>query len=79
MKILVNFLIFFFITSNINASNFTLKKITNLNEPWGSTFINNHELLITKFQEAHIYLEKLDKYDITTDYFNSEMLKFINL
>ena len=48
MKILVNFLIFFFITSNINASNFTLKKITNLNEPWGSTFINNHELLITE-------------------------------
>ena len=41
--------------------------------------INNHNLLLARFNKAHIYLEKLDKYDITTDYFNSEMLKFINL
>ena len=48
MKILISFLIFFFITSSLNAANFTLKKITNLNEPWGSTFINNQELLVTE-------------------------------
>ena len=48
MKILISFLIFFFITSNLNATNFALKKITNLNEPWGSTFINNQELLVTE-------------------------------
>ena len=48
MKILINFLIIFFISINLNASDFTLKKITNLNEPWGSTFLNNHELLITE-------------------------------
>ncbi len=48
MKILINFLIIFFISINLNASDFTLKKITNLNEPWGSTFLNNNELLITE-------------------------------
>ena len=48
MKILINFLFFFFITSNLNAVNFTLKKIVNLNEPWGSTFINDQELLVTE-------------------------------
>ncbi len=48
MKILINFLFFFFITSNLNAVDFTLKKIINLNEPWGSTFINNQELLVTE-------------------------------
>ena len=48
MKILINFLFFFFITSNLNAVNFTLKKIINLNEPWGSTFINDQELLVTE-------------------------------
>ena len=48
MKILINFLIIFFISINLNASNFTLKKITDLNEPWGSTFLNNNELLITE-------------------------------
>ena len=48
MKILINFLIIFFISINLNASDFTLKKITSLNEPWGSTFLNNNELLITE-------------------------------
>ena len=48
MKILINFLFFFLITTNLNAVNFTLKKITNLNEPWGSTFINDRELLVTE-------------------------------
>ena len=48
MKILINFLFFFFITSNLNAVNFTLKKIINLNEPWGSAFINDQELLVTE-------------------------------
>ena len=48
MKIFINFLIIFFISINLNASDFTLKKILNLNEPWGSTFLNKNELLITE-------------------------------
>ena len=46
-KILIFFL-FFFITNPLKASEFTLKNIVNLNEPWGSTFINKEELLIAE-------------------------------
>ena len=48
MKIIINFIIFFFITTNLFAGNFTLKKIVNLNDPWGSTFISDKEILITE-------------------------------
>ena len=48
MKIINNFIIFFFITTNLFAGNFTLKKIVNLNDPWGSTFISDKEILITE-------------------------------
>ena len=48
MRNLLSFFIFFFIITNLNASDFNLKKILDLNEPWGSTFINNEELLITE-------------------------------
>jgi len=40
--------------------------------------INNKELLIKKMKEANEYLKKIDKHDISMNYFNSEMLKFIN-
>ncbi len=30
------------------AENLIFKKIVDLNDPWGSTFINNNELLITE-------------------------------
>ena len=40
--------------------------------------INNKELLIKKMKEANEYLKKINKHDISMNYFNSEMLKFIN-
>ena len=46
-KILIFFL-FFLITYPLKANEFTLRNIVDLNEPWGSTFINNQELLITE-------------------------------
>jgi len=61
MKILINFLIIFFISINLNASDFTLKKITNLNEPWGSTFLNNNELLITEKSGKILIVNLKDK------------------
>ena len=61
MKILINFLIIFFITINLNASDFTLKKITSLNEPWGSTFLNNNELLITEKSGKILIVNLKDK------------------
>ena len=61
MKILINFLIIFFISINLNASDFTLKKITSLKEPWGSTFLNNNELLITEKSGKILIVNLKDK------------------
>ena len=42
-------LIFFLFFSSISYSDeYSLTKITKLEEPWGSTFINNDELIITE-------------------------------
>ena len=41
-------IIFIFFSTNSKATNFNLKKILNLNEPWGSTFLNENELLVTE-------------------------------
>ena len=43
------FILLVFIFSNIaNAKNFNFKKITDLKDPWGSTFIDENNLLITE-------------------------------
>ena len=47
MKIIFIFLIFFF--SNIaSAQNLNFKKIIDLNDPWGSTFIDEKNILVTE-------------------------------
>ena len=46
-KILLLLVLFFF-PSQLCAGEFKLKKIVNLNEPWGSSFINENELIITE-------------------------------
>ena len=47
MKII--FILFIFIFSNIvNAENLNFKKLVDLNDPWGSTFIDKNNLLITE-------------------------------
>ena len=47
MKII--FILLIFIFSNIaNAENFNLKKIIDLKDPWGSTFIDKNNILITE-------------------------------
>jgi len=40
--------LFFYLTSIVEAKEFNLKKIISLDEPWGSTFVNDTELLITE-------------------------------
>ena len=40
--------LFFYLTSIVEAKEFDLKKIISLEEPWGSTFISDTELLITE-------------------------------
>ena len=75
MKILINFLFFFFITTNLNALNFTLKKIINLNEPWGSTFINDKELLVTE-KSGKIKLINLNNRNIKVIDHNLKVLEY---
>ena len=41
--------------------------------------INYPNIMIDKYTEAHQYLRKLDKSDITHQHFNSELLRLINL
>ena len=43
------FILLIFIFPNIaNAENFNFKKIVDLKDPWGSTFVNENSLLITE-------------------------------
>ena len=47
MKII--FILLIFIFPNIaSAKNFNFTKIVNLNAPWGSTFIDDNNILITE-------------------------------
>ena len=46
MRIII--ILFIFLCTNLEATEFSLKKILNLNEPWGSTFLNENEFLITE-------------------------------
>ena len=47
-KIVLVILFIFSFTSISQSENFNLKKIASLAKPWGSTFINDRELLITE-------------------------------
>ena len=58
------FILFIFIFSNIaNAKNFNLKKLVDLKDPWGSTFIDENNLLISEKSGA-IKLFNLDNKNI---------------
>ena len=48
MKQFLSFTIFFILISSLNASEYNLKKIIKLKEPWGSTFLDKEKLLITE-------------------------------
>ena len=43
--LLILFLLF---SSNSYSQNYSFKKITKLEEPWGSSFISNEEIIITE-------------------------------
>ena len=48
-RFFISILFIFLISINISiAENFNLEKILDLNDPWGSTFVNNNEILITE-------------------------------
>ncbi len=70
--ICLNFLLIF---SYSNASTLSFKKIVNLNEPWGSTFLNDNELLITE-KSGEIKLVNLKTKNITKINHNLEVLEY---
>ena len=73
IKIFVVIIIFF--CSNLNATEFNLKKILNLNEPWGSSFINENELLITE-KSGIIKIINLKKKEISIIDHNLNVLEY---
>ena len=68
-------LIFFFISfsSKSLGENFNFKKIVTLDEPWGSSFINNDELIITEktgqIKIVNIYSKKIKNIEHNLNYF----------
>ena len=62
MKIIFILLIFFF--SNLaNAQSFNFKKIENLKNPWGSTFVDQNNILVTE-KGGYIKLINIENKDI---------------
>ena len=53
--------LFFFINQPILADNFKLEKLTNLNQPWSLTFINENEILISEKSGSLILYNKKSK------------------
>ena len=47
-KNILTIVILFFFSSILQAEEFKLKKIVNLAKPWGSSFVNENELIITE-------------------------------
>jgi len=41
-------IVFFLVSSQCFSENYKFKRITDLDDPWGSTFINNSEIIITE-------------------------------
>ena len=75
-KVIKYFLsIFFFLlfSSKSFSENFTFKKLTDLNDPWGSSFINNEELIITektgKIKIVNIISEEVYEVEHYLNYF----------
>ena len=48
LKKLLLVIIFYFFSSVLQADEFKFKKIVNLDEPWGSSFINENEIIVTE-------------------------------
>jgi len=46
--IFLSIIIFFSKVSFSYSVNFTFQKLADLNDPWGSSFINNEELIVTE-------------------------------
>ena len=68
-KKIILLLIFCFFSSQLHAEKFKLKKIVSLDEPWGSSFINENEIIITekKGKIKLININSREIFEITHD------------
>ena len=48
IKYFLSIFFFFLFSSKSFSENFTFKKLADLNDPWGSSFISDEELIITE-------------------------------
>jgi len=73
IKYFLSIFFFFLFSSKSFSENFTFKKLADLNEPWGSSFINNEELIITektgKIKIVNIISEEVYEVEHNLNYF----------
>ena len=73
VKYFISIFFFLIFSSKSFSENFTFKKLADLNEPWGSSFINNEELIITektgKIKIVNIISEEVYEIEHNLNYF----------
>ena len=66
-------ILFLFFSTNGYSQNYSFKKITKLEEPWGSSFISDEELIITektgKIKIVNIISEEIYEVEHNLNYF----------
>ena len=73
IKYFLSIFFFFLFSSKSYSENFTFQKLVDLNDPWGSSFINNEELIITektgKIKIVNIISKKVHEVEHNLNYF----------
>ncbi len=73
VKYFLSIFFFFLFSSKSLSENFTFKKLADLNDPWGSSFINDDELIITektgKIKIVNIITEEVNEVEHNLNYF----------
>ena len=73
IKYFLSIFFFFLLSSKSFSENFTFKKLADLNDPWGSSFISDDELIITektgKIKIVNIISEKIYEVKHNLNYF----------
>ena len=73
IKYFFSIFFFFLFSSKSFSENFTFKKLADLNDPWGSSFVNDKELIITektgKIKIVNIISEEVYEVEHNLNYF----------
>ena len=81
IKYFLSIFFFFLFSSKSFSENFTFKKLANLNDPWGSSFISDKELIITektgKIKIVNIISKEVYEVEHNLNYFVHGSRRFI--